>query len=149
MEEIKIRKRHLPHWKIEEGIYFVTFRAKNTFLSICEQVLVKDHIVSGNNTYYLLYVTIVMPDHVHMIIKPNEKYSLSRIMKGIKGVSSHEINKMRKTKDTIWLSESFDRIVRDAAELDEKLLYMFNNPIKRNLTEDTWNYHGWYYNEEI
>jgi hypothetical protein len=37
--------------------------------------------------------------------------------------------------------------VRDGNEFDEKLNYMYNNPIKKELTENPENYVGWYYNE--
>ena len=84
-----------------------------------------------------------------MIIKPSDGYSLSRIMKGTKGVSANIINKQRGTKGQIWQDESFDRIIRDEAEYHEKILYMYNNPIKRELTEDPENYYGWYINEDL
>jgi len=34
------------------------------------------------------------------------------------------------------MNESWDRIVRDQTELNEKLSYMLNNPVKKGLTED-------------
>ena len=61
--------------------------------------------------------------------------------------SANKINRLRNTSGPIWLAESYDRIVRDYDEFMEKLTYMFNNPIKSGLTEDTENYHGWYLNE--
>ena len=68
-------------------------------------------------------------------------------MHGIKGASAYKINQLRKTKGSVWQKESFDRIVRDGNEFDEKLNYMYNNPIKKELTENPENYVGWYYNE--
>jgi len=90
-----------------------------------------------------------MPDHVHVIFKPNDEYALKRIMNGMKGVSANKVNTCRNSKGQLWQDESFDRIIRDEDELNEKLLYMFYNPIKKGLTEDTSNYHGWYLNEEL
>ncbi|MGB5137669.1 MAG: hypothetical protein WBP29_03965, partial [Candidatus Zixiibacteriota bacterium] len=40
--------------------------------------------------------------------------------------------------------ESYDRIIRDENELLEKINYMFENPLKRGVAEDPWNYPGWY-----
>ena len=90
-----------------------------------------------------------MPDHAHIILKPINEFSLDRIMKGIKGASANKVNKFRKTKGQLWQDESFDRIIRDEDEFNEKLLYLFCDPVKANLTEDTRNYHGWYLNDEI
>ena len=70
-------------------------------------------------------------------------------MNGIKGVSPHKINLKRNTSETIWQDESFDRIIRNAEELKEKINYMLNNPLKKGLTDNPMNYHGWYYNEKF
>ncbi|MBN1396818.1 MAG: transposase [Bacteroidetes bacterium] len=107
-----------------------------------------NHIKEGDGKYYDCYATIVMPDHVHLLLQPMEGITLSRIMHGIKGVSAHKINQYRNTKGSIWQEESFDRIVRDGNEFDEKLNYMYNNPIKKGLIEEPETYIGWWYNEE-
>ncbi len=88
-----------------------------------------------------------MPDHVHLLLTPTGEYNISRIMKGIKGTSARELNLKRGTSGSIWQDESFDRIIRDQNELDEKLNYMMNNPAKRGLTDNLWYYHGWYFND--
>jgi REP element-mobilizing transposase RayT len=146
---IETTKRNLPHWTEIDSIYFITFKLKQGILIPEEQQLVKDHIIQGQPEFYLLHATIVMPDHVHLILKPQGTYALRRIMKGIKGVSAHKVNLLRGTKGTLWQDESFDRIIRDLDEFEEKLLYMYNNPIKAELTDDTDNYVGWYLNEEL
>jgi hypothetical protein len=66
----------------------------------------------------------------------------------MKGVSARLVNESRGKYGSLWQDESWDRIVRDQAEFDEKLQYMLNNPVKRGLVEDPWTYDGWYYNAE-
>lgn len=144
---LEITRRHLPHWTAKHAAYFITFRTKKSELSKQEQLLILSHIKEGNDRYYYLYAVIIMPDHVHLILTPKENYSLSRIMKGIKGLGARKINEIRNTKGTVWQDESFDRILRDEKELLDKLNYMLNNPLKAGLTNDPWNYHGWYLNE--
>jgi len=53
-----------------------------------------------------------MPDHTHMIFTPNNGETLSRIMNGVKGSSSHFINAAVGRKSHLWIDESFDRIIR-------------------------------------
>jgi hypothetical protein len=65
-------------------------------------------------------------------------------MKGIKGVTARRLNRNRGTRGSIWQDESFDRIVRDQAELEKKLNYMFTNSVKVGLVDDPWDYVGWY-----
>jgi hypothetical protein len=75
---------------------------------------------------------------------PSAGFSLSRILKGIKGVTARQINGKRGVRGRLWQDESFDRIVRDQAELQEKLEYMLKNPVKAGVTVDPWQYLGWY-----
>ena len=138
----------MPHWSLDGSIYFVTFCAKETVLTEDEQAIVLKHIKEGDGQYYDCYAAIVMPDHVHLLLQPMEGITLSRIMHGIKGVSAHKINQYRNTKGSIWQEESYDRIVRDGNEFDNKLNYMYNNPIKKGLIEEPEIYIGWWCNEE-
>ncbi len=66
-------------------------------------------------------------------------------MKGIKGVAARLLNQQQGTRGLVWQEESFDRIVRDQDELDQKLKYMLENPLRRDLVTDPWEYDGWYY----
>ena len=139
----------MPHWRQDEATYFVTFRLATGILTATEIKIVLGHIIIGHPQYYKLFAAIVMPDHVHILLSPKGTISLDRIMKGIKGVSARKINIYRTTTGTVWQDESFDRIVRDEKEFNEKLQYMFNNPTKKGITDDPWNYVGWYFNESI
>jgi len=110
---------------------------------------VKNHIVSGGGRYYHLLAAQVMPDHVHLLLRPCRNFSLSRILKGIKGTTARLVNLRRGTRGSLWQEEYFDEIVRTRKELRDKLNYMFRNPVKSGLTRDPWKYPGWYVNREI
>jgi REP element-mobilizing transposase RayT len=109
---------------------------------------VLNHIKEGHQIYYSLAAAVVMPDHVHMILTPNAGCELDRIMKGIKGLSARKINTLRGTSGSVWQDESFDRIIRGQDEFDEKVRYMFDNAVKKGLTDDPWSYHSWFCAEE-
>ena len=147
MRKLKINRRHLPHWEIEGSIYYITFRLLSGNLSPDEIRIVLNHIKDGNQKFYKLYAIVVMPDHVHFIIKPVEGYSPSRIMKGIKGVSAKLINTRRGAIGSVWLDESYDRIIRNEKEFLEKVNYMYLNPMKSGLVKDGEEYYGWYMGE--
>jgi len=140
-------RRHLPHWSREGSVYFVTFRLATGTLTGPERSLVQNHLRSGDARFYTLIATCVMPDHVHILIRPNDGIEVSRVLKGIKGVTARIINQGRGTRGHVWQEESWDRIVRDEREFTEKLNYMLNNAAAKGLVEDPWEYDGWYLND--
>lgn len=146
-ERLEIRRRQLPHWRLRGATYFVTFRLSAGWLTEAEILFVKEHVVSGHGRYYHLLAAQVMPDHVHLILRPSEGFPLSRIMKGIKGVTARRLNLIRGKKGSLWQDEYLDRILRDENELQQKLEYMLANPLKASLCKDPWAYAGWYLNE--
>lgn len=141
----KRSKRKLPHWTIEGSVYFVTFTLIDGFLTEDEQGIVYDHILTGHGKFYDLITFVVMPDHVHILFTLKEGFELSRVMKGIKGVSSHLVNIDRNTTGRNWLDESYDRIIRDEEELHNVIEYIRLNPFKAGLVEDPKHGYPFYY----
>jgi REP element-mobilizing transposase RayT len=146
-EALNVTRRHLPHWTIAEATYFITFRVKHGNLSVSEQRLVLEHIKKGDPGFYKLAIAVVMPDHVHILLRPNPDRSLSQILKGMKGSIARELNRRRRTSGSIWQDESFDRIMRDPNEFNQKLEYTLNNPVRKGLSDDPLTYHGVFLNE--
>jgi putative transposase len=139
-DELYINQRNLPHWQFPGSTYFITFRLKSAIMIDDEKRIVLGAIKHFHQIKYWILVAVVMPDHVHLILKPivfksNMEYPLSKILQSIKGFSAREINKSRGTKGHIWQEESFDRIVRDYEEFLEKWNYIRNNPVKTGLCQ--------------
>ncbi|MBI3793693.1 MAG: transposase [Nitrospinae bacterium] len=102
---------------------------------------------SASKGRFELAIALAMPDHVHLLLCPLELtegiyHSLSSILKLIKGRSANRINALLGRKGSFWQKESFDRIVRDQHEWQEKYQYILNNPVKAGLalrpTEYSW-----------
>jgi REP element-mobilizing transposase RayT len=144
--KLKITKRRLPHWTLPGSTYYVSFHLSAGELTIKERQIVLEHVRSGNGRFYDLAAAVVMPNHVHLILKPLGQFDPSRILKGIKGVSARLLNQHRNANGQVWQEESWDRILRDVDEFDEKLQYMYDNPVKAGLAADTEAYDGWYFN---
>lgn len=79
---------------------------------------------------------VLMPNHVHAIIKPAHGSELSKLLQGIKGVSASRRNKLLGYKSPFWMDESYDHIVRDAKELTAFRNYIAGNPAKAGLKPD-------------
>jgi putative transposase len=139
------RRRHLPHWELHGAVYFLTFRSARGDLPEPARQPVIDTVLFDDRRKYDLYLGVIMSDHVHLVLQPLRKpqgtyHSLPEIMKTIKGISARKINVILQTTGTVWQEESFDRIIRDQHELDEKLGYMWNNPAKAGLVTDPADY---------
>lgn len=136
--EFTYYRRNLPHWQVGGSTYFITFRAKR-ILNDQERNFVKQRVLFGDKKKFDLYFGVVMPDHAHLLLKPlqmenSQWYTLPEILRGIKGSSGRDINKLNNSLGNIWQKESFDRLIRDENELYEKWQYIWNNPIKWGLS---------------
>ncbi len=82
---------------------------------------------------YALGSFAVMPNHVHLLVRPLGDHTLSNILFSWKSFAAHEINKLLKRTGQLWEDESFDHIVRNEAELEKFSRYITENPIRANL----------------
>jgi len=97
---------------------------------------VERSLLNFDEARYHIDAFVLMPNHVHAVIVPTSGYALSTILKGIKGVSANECNKLLGRKSRFWMDESYDHIVRDANELIVFRNYISANPKKARLKPD-------------
>ncbi len=134
-------RRNLPHIEKDGASYFVNFSTRNDFVLPEEaRTLVFNHCLFENGRKVQMHVFVVMPTHVHMLFTPmesdkGEPYPLAEIMQGIKGASSHSVNKFLGRRGTLWEAESFDRIPRSDADFEYRMLYIVQNPIAAGLAK--------------
>ena len=82
---------------------------------------------------YALGEFVVMPNHVHLLVTPAPDWELSQLEQSWKSISAKRINALRGATGSIWQHESFDRIVRSAADLVFYERYIRGNPIQARL----------------
>ena len=75
----------------------------------------------------------IMPDHVHLLIRPIAGRSLPRVLQGVKGYSGREINRTLGRDGSVWQTESFDHLIRNEADWFDKFEYIHNNPVAAGL----------------
>jgi REP element-mobilizing transposase RayT len=79
---------------------------------------------------------VVMPDHVHIIFRIIDGSALGAALQSIKGYSSRCLNILLRRKGAFRLSESFDHVIRNTKHLEEKMIYVRENPVTRGLVSD-------------
>jgi len=144
---LTVRRRNLPHLGVPGATNFITFRSKTDLSPAARDVLFAT-IRACNQTSIDLDAAVVMPDHTHLIFRLIEPYRLSQVLQRIKGRSARQINQMLKSEGRVWSDESFDHIIRHAGELEEKLEYIRQNPVKRGLVDHPEGY-GWVFIKSI
>ena len=90
---------------------------------------------------YTLGAWVIMPTHVHTVVRPESEWTLSRILKSWKSFTALEANKLLgRTGLPFWQSESYDHCCRDNADFARCVRYSLMNPVHAGLcdTPESW-----------
>lgn len=79
---------------------------------------------------YVLDAFAIMPNHVHVLVKPLPGNKLSEIVHSWKSFTANEINRALKRTGPVWQQESFDHLVRSSGQLVRLRDYIGDNPEK-------------------
>ena len=141
-ENLTIYRRKLPHWRKAEAVYFVTWRLhpSQPELKPEERRLLTTTLCHFDGKRYVLLAYVVMHNHIHVIVEPNDEHQLQVILHSWKSFSANRLQREYGRKGNIWQDEYFDRIIRDEEELLEKAQYILNNPRKMwpEITQYEW-----------
>jgi len=92
---------------------------------------------------YLLDEWVIMPNHVHLILWPMPKHTLTEILRSRKRHTARQANLiLRRTGQLFWQPESYDHWIRDEDEKARIRRYIRNNPVRAGLcrTPEEWQY---------
>jgi REP element-mobilizing transposase RayT len=77
---------------------------------------------------------VVMPNHVHVVVRPRPGWTLSKILQSWKGYTAREANRLLgRTGHPFWQTESFDHLVRNDEDLYRCCHYTTANPVNAGL----------------
>ena len=91
---------------------------------------------------YEIYAICVLPDHLHMLIKPYETKDYPKIIQQIKRYFSNNIDKeqienytltnsnINRKECDIWQKRYWEHTIRDESDLNKHLDYIHYNPVK-------------------
>lgn len=109
--------------------------------------IVSDAIHFFDNDRYELLAWCIMPNHVHLVLKPINKNLLKDIMHSIKSFTAKKLNAENNTTGVLWKKEYYDHLIRDGEDLINQIRYVLNNP--NFLDEWQWVGSKWGQNWEI
>lgn len=191
-----IRKRfprYLPHWELEQGTFFLTWRLYDSIPAAAREQLrleslemrqrllesdldpvekelilrrfeerydqwldrgygacwlevpevadlIEENLRFHDRKLYRIVAWVVMPNHVHAILRFLGNATLGRVMHSLKSYTSKEANRILGRTGTFWQADYFDRIVRSDEDLVRRVEYVAQNPAKAGL--EGWRYVG-------
>jgi len=102
-----------PHWLKADNIAEMWTNALNYF----------------DNERYKVICSTVMSNHVHFIFYKLDR-PLNAVLQSLKSFSANEMNKALQRSGNFWQPESFDRVIRNRTELEYRINYVLDNPVK-------------------
>jgi putative transposase len=128
---------------VKTNIDRVRFQRKEKYLDVgmgscllreksCAEI-VRDSILFLDGKSYGLKAYVVMPNHVHLLVRFEEGQFLSQALHSLKLYTGHELKKLYPEMPHIWQDESFDRYMRNKEHFLKTLSYIHQNPVKAKL----------------
>ena len=120
--------QNLPNSKQQLAIDKYLDQSQNgAYLTDGVLLLLGDFIKMKDAVLYELIAFCIMPNHVHLLIRPLGK--LTRIMRLLKGGSAKLINEIMRREGQFWATDYYDKLIRDEKHFAVVHQYIKNNPV--------------------
>lgn len=138
-KNFSIWRGRLPHWRADDVRYYVTFRHRRD-LDVEERQRLLTALLRPDARKWDLLILCVLPGLTELIFSVREQptgkpYELSAIVEKAKTKAGREIVKRTGEKFSPFYAESYDRIIRDEAELAERWQAIHDSPVTSELVE--------------
>ncbi|HSI73365.1 MAG TPA: hypothetical protein VK934_09310 [Fimbriimonas sp.] len=139
-KNFSIWRGKLPHWRADDVTYYVTFKHSRA-LSEAERGLLLRALTVPDGSKWNLQILCVLPERTELIFTVRETpagqpYELSQIVEKAKSRVGKAILKKTGERFPPFYGESYDRIVRDELELEQRVKDILQSPVNENLIED-------------
>src|SRR5262245_26348630 len=88
--------------------------------------VVKTSFQKYNGERYKLIAWVIMPNHIHLLLKPLNEWELYKILHSFKSFTAQESNKLLNRNGKFWMREYFDRRIRDHDHFERTFRYIEN-----------------------
>ena len=89
---------------------------------------------------YRMLAWVVMPNHVHVLVKQMDGWPLSMMVKSWKSFTARKINRHLGRAGALWAPDYFDRFMRDEGQVIATMHYIEANPVKAGLCAEPTNW---------
>jgi len=88
----------------------------------------------ANLASFFVFAYCFMPDHLHLLLVGNEKANLIKFIKMFKQKTGFYFK--QKYKKCLWQKSFYDHILRKEESIRDVALYIFNNPVRKQIVDD-------------
>ena len=134
---------------LQEGAdYHVTARVnrgEKIFLAQEDRELFMDILKKAKKKFdFSLKNFCIMGNHIHLLIKPGRRESLSKIMQWLLSVFARLWNKKHNLSGHVWGDRFFSRVITGIFDFVKVFLYIDYNPVTAGMVEkpDQWMHGG-------
>ena len=128
-----------PNRKISDLTFFVTASLRDRQLLFADDAAAK--IVLDSLQFFRahgeieLYGYVIMPDHVHFVVRPVSPLTLPNMMRRFKTYTAHTIG-----AGAIWEDGYHSEVLTHAGIVKQKLNYIHENPVRQKLATKAENF---------
>ena len=168
MRDDSHHRKKLQRYEIPGDLRFLTFSCFSRLGLLDDDAVKQEFVADIRRTrsmfHYKLSAWVIMPEHVHLLLQPKlPEFPVTDLLKELKGqFSGRALRRWRKEgspilnaltdsrgKRRFWLpGGGYDRNINSSEELEEKINYIHNNPVKRGLVQRAcdwlWSSARWY-----
>lgn len=138
----------LPHWRADDVTYYVTFKHRRALEEHERRSLLRA-LVKPDARKWDLLIACVLPEITELMFVVRERptgepYELSDIVEKAKAKVGRDIIKKSGERYAPFYAESYDRIIRDEGELEDRWSAILESPVAAELVEDPEDYDSLY-----
>jgi len=114
------RRRHMVEKWLDVGEGPCPFAAESA------RRAVEESLWAGDGHRYGLYSFVVMPNHMHVLLRPIDAF-LEKDIATVKRFAAAGVNRANGTCGSVWQREHYDTLIRDAEHFRRVRDYIWNN----------------------
>jgi len=100
--------------------------------------IMADTIRKFHGVRYACSAWCVMPNHVHVVLRPLANHRLAEIVHSWKSFTASAANRILRRSGRFWQREYFDHLLRDERQFRRAVQYVLDNPKKAALHNWPW-----------
>lgn len=126
----------------EDSLVFITVVTNERTPFLVENIDLLRESFKTSKYNFEIYAAVILPEHFHVILKPQYIEQIPKIISSIKYYFSKKIeykkenkreSELKRKEKGVWQRRYYDHIIRNQEDLNKHLDYIHYNPVKHNL----------------